>query len=406
MDSLADRLSRIAALRPVSTISRTATDVADACPDTLIQLLGGELRFTQFGSHVRVRRRFRSPQPEVISPRALRLICYNTSAVSPDLSGWLLLDTETTGLAGGTGTYAFLVGIAWWEQDSFVVEQLFMRNHGEEPSLLLDLESHFARDRVLVTFNGKSFDWPLLQTRFRISRIRIREPIAHIDLLHPARRLWRPQLGSVALTRLERQILKLDRGPDIPSESIPQIYFDFLRGAGPRAIAEVFHHNRMDLCGLGSLLVHLNTILSEPEECGCRGSELFGISRMLQKSGGEERLARRVYEKALESGLPADAERAARRELAFLAKRGCDFERANALWLELSNDSREGFRACEQLAIYYEHKARLPGKALAFSRQALAKLREAFHARRITLKEYQRRYAALQRRLTRLAAKL
>jgi uncharacterized protein len=104
----------------------------------------------------------------------------------------------TTGLAGGSGTYAFLVGIAWWDGGGLEIEQFFMREYSEERSLLFALRERMAERPVLVTFNGKSFDWPLLETRFSVPT-----PRAHLDFLHPARNLWRLRLGSVRLSELE-----------------------------------------------------------------------------------------------------------------------------------------------------------------------------------------------------------
>jgi len=125
---------------------------------------------------------------------------------------WLFLDTETTGLAGGSGTYAFLVGIAWWEGGGLEIEQFFMREYSEERSLLFALRERIAEHPVLVTFNGKTFDWPLLETRYRMSRkICVPTPRAHLDFLHPARNLWRLRLGSVRLSELERHVLGWDR---------------------------------------------------------------------------------------------------------------------------------------------------------------------------------------------------
>ena len=130
-----------------------------------------------------------------------------------DPQQWLFLDTETTGLAGGTGTYPFLVGLAWWEGGGLEVEQLFMREYSEERSLLAALAERLAERPVLVTFNGKSFDWPLLETRYRMTRTFARsQPRAHLDFLHPARNLWRLRLGSVRLSQLERHVLGWDRG--------------------------------------------------------------------------------------------------------------------------------------------------------------------------------------------------
>jgi uncharacterized protein YprB with RNaseH-like and TPR domain len=406
MNSIAHKLSRVAALRPRSPMPDLPDSGLAANSEKLIQLLGGEIQTNRLGSHIRVRRLIALPRTVNVDFRALRRITPHPVESLRDSGQWLFLDTETTGLAGGTGTYAFLVGLGWWEEDDFVVEQHFMREHGEERSLLLEVSEHFAKRRVLVTFNGKTFDWPLLQTRYQIARIgSITEPWAHLDLLHPARQLWRVHLRSVALAQLEQHILKLDRGQDIPSETIPQRYFDFLRGSQPDAVVEVFRHNQMDLFGLASLALHMIRILQDPEKSDCVAGELFGISRLLQKRG-EDRLARRIYQRALEGDLPKAAEKLAQRELALMAKREQDFELANALWEKLLDSSAEGLRAYEQLAMYYEHYALLPQRAAALTREALARLQDAFHMGRVASHIYLRWHASFQHRLTRLTAKI
>ncbi len=406
MDLIADRLSRVAALRPRSRMPGLPPDTgALSNSEKLIQLIAGESRVNRLGGHIRVQRLLAHPRAEEMDSRALRLIAPGSFDILRDPSQWLFLDTETTGLAGGTGTYAFLVGLGWWEEDGFRVEQYFMRDHSEEPSLLLEVLEHLSRRRILVTFNGKSFDWPLLQTRYRMTRVgAVQEPLAHLDLLHPARRLWRLQLKSVALVHLERHILQLDRGKDIPSETIPQRYFDFLRGGSSDAIAEIFLHNRMDLCGLASLALHIARILTDPEQSNCCAGELFGISRLLQRSG-DKNLAGRVYQRALQGGLPKAAEQAARRELALLAKRARNYELSNELWEKLLDDSAEGLRAYEQLAIYYEHHASLPQRAAVLSREAIVRMQDAFHAGRLPSHKYQHWHASFQHRLARLTAK-
>jgi len=280
-----------------------------------------------------------------------------------------------------------------------------MRNHGEEPSLLLGILERLEQRRVLITFNGKSFDWPLLQTRFQMTRVRaVPELSAHLDLLHPARQIWRLSLKSVALAQLERHVLQLDRGQDIPSETIPQRYFDFLRGGPPEAMAEVFRHNQLDLCGLAYLALRISDVLDDPESKDCGAGELFGISRMLQRRG-DNSSAERIYQRALTEGLPEAAQMIAQRELALLAKRGRNFELSNALWEKLLGDSTEGLKAYEQLAIYYEHHASLPQKAAALSREALVMLQEAFRAGRVPSQKYRQWHASFQHRLSRLTSK-
>jgi uncharacterized protein len=407
-DSFEGKLLRVSALRPIKPPGSGARPEGGSLSNAreLVRMLDGEVRENHLGSHVIVRRTFPKPQVDGIEIRGLDLIAPEGPASIRDPGQWLFLDTETTGLAGGTGTYAFLVGVGWWEAGRFVVEQYFMRDHGEEPSLLAGLLDRMRERRVLVTFNGKSFDWPLLQTRYRMTRAgTVAEPEAHLDLLHPARRLWRLSLGSVALTQLETHVLGFDRGGDIPSETIPQRYFDFIRGAPPEAISEVFHHNRMDLCGLAFLALRILRILADPENSGCCPTELFGISRLLGQRGRDES-AERMYRKAVEGGLPEAALRIAQRELALLARRRRDYGYSNAQWEKLLGDAVEGYRAYEQLAIYYERHEKSPQRAALLSREALVRLQEAYRAGRIPSHQYMRWHANFRHRLARLASKM
>jgi uncharacterized protein len=400
-----DKLSRISALRPASASAAEMRTQKPASREDLVRVLGAECLHTDLGQHLIVRKKFREPQPFEASQRALSLLADEKNDQFLEPARWLFLDTETTGLSGGTGTYAFLVGVAWWDADGFIVEQHFMRDYSEEPSLLLEISRRLADRPVMATFNGKSFDWPLLQTRFRMTRAaQIPRLQAHFDLLHPARRLWRGQLRSIAQAELEREILGIERPYDIPSATIPSRYFNFIRGGPPDPIVEVFDHNQMDLCGLAALAAKVVSIFSDPETCSHSASEFFGISRLLQKRG-EMLLAERTYELALEAGLPQDAERSAQRELALLAKRQGDFNRSNDLWENLLGASTDGLEAYEQLAMFYEHKAREPQRALSLTREALVKLVGAHHSGHISPVRYQWWYSRLHHRLDRLNKK-
>jgi len=408
MHSLDDRLSRISALRPPAGKQDACKSVTknSSSNEKIVQLLQGAVQQNDLGSHVLVRRFFDEPKIGDIDRRALDLLFPDHPETVCDPEKWLFLDTETTGLSGGTGTYAFLTGVGWWESGRFVVEQFFMRDHSEEPSMLNGLLERIRQHPVLVTYNGKSFDWPLLETRYRMTRAgEVPDLSAHLDLLHPARRLWRLRLQSVALTRLETHVLGFRRGTDIPSETIPQLYFHFLRGGSFQGIAEVLHHNRMDLCGLAFLAVRVMEILSDPENSGCCASELFGVSRLLQQRGDAER-AEHLYRMALEKGLPEPAERIAKKELALAAKRRRDFNYANALWENLLGDTAEGLKAYEQLAIYYEHHAKELRSAAKLSREALHRLQEAYGKGRILSSQYMRLHARLHHRINRLASKI
>jgi uncharacterized protein len=408
MNSLEDKLSKLAALRPRRSVAPLGErDRKFSNAEELLRLLDGEILQNRFGSCLRVQRRFLQPALPAMEYRVMQLLIPNAAEKICDTKQWLFLDTETTGLSGGTGTYAFLVGLAWWEGEEFVVEQYFMKDYSEERALLLELSERLAQRRMLVTFNGKSFDWPLLTTRFQMSRMSglVAELAGHLDLLHPARRLWRLDLRSVALKELERHVLKFDRGPDIPSETIPQRYFEFVRGGAASAIAEIFQHNQMDLYGLAFLAVHMNRILADPESCSCRSSELFGVSQLLQ-SRGESQLAERLYRRSLDEGLPEFAENIAHRELALMAKRSREYETSRVYWEKLLGDTVEGLKAYEQLAIHYEHHDAQPEKAAMLSREALVKIQEAFHSGRLSAHQYRKLYASFQHRLTRLMKKI
>jgi tetratricopeptide (TPR) repeat protein len=322
-----------------------------------------------------------------------------------DPERWLFLDTETTGLAGGSGTYAFLVGIAWWEGGGLEMEQLFTREYSEERALLFALRERMAEHPVLVTFNGKSFDWPLLETRYRMTRmISPPTPRAHLDFLHPARNLWRLRLGSVRLSELERHVLGRKREADLLSGLIPRIYFEFLRGGPPEHLLPVFHHNQMDLRGLAALAGRILSLLADAENEGQDGLELFGVSRICEKRGENTR-ARKLYEKSIASALPSETDRVARRLLARLAKREGDFNLACELWRGALGNSRSGYEAYEQLAIYYEHKARDPEQARHIVEQALEQLRRANHLDAIAPGAYREIKSRFDRRMTRLARK-
>jgi hypothetical protein len=261
-------------------------------------------------------------------------------------------------------------------------EQLFMRDFTEEYSLLHELAARIAERPVLFTFNGKSFDWPLLENRFTMTRsIAAPKLAAHLDLLHPARALWKLRLGSVRLVELERQVLDAPRlgwhrENDVASALIPQFYFDYLRGGPAEPLAGVVRHNQMDLRGLAALFCKINEMLSEPSGAALEieSLDLFGLSRFLQRRGEAER-AHYTCAQALEIGLPAEFRPKALQELALMAKRRGQHARAAEIWQEVAGDPCDGIHACEQLAIHYERHAKDLSRAAEFAELGLAKLR-------------------------------
>jgi len=213
--------------------------------------------------------------------------------------------------------------------------------------------------------------------------------------------LWRLRLGSVRLSELERHVLGWDRGADVLSGQIPQIYFDYLRGGPPERLVPVLNHNQMDLRGLAALSSRILSLLSDAENIGENGLELFGVSRICEKRGEHGR-ARKLYEKSIATFLPAETDRAARRSLARLAKREGDFDLACGLWKDALENSRHGYEAYEQLAIYYEHKARNPEQARQIVLRAIDELRRATQVGDIAPGAYREIKARFDHRMERL----
>lgn len=209
------------------------------------------------------------------------------------------------------------------------------------------------------------------------------------------------RLGSVRLSELERHVLGWDRGADLLSGLIPQIYFDYLRGGPPERLVPVLNHNQMDLRGLAALSTRILSLLSDAENLGQDGLELFGVSRICEKRREHTR-ARKLYEKSIASVLPSETDRAARRSLARLAKREGDFALACELWKDAVGNSRQGYEAYEQLAIYYERKARDPEQARQVVQQALDELRSAIQVGNIAPGPYREIKARFDRRMERL----
>jgi len=183
---------------------------------------------------------------------------------SVDLSRMIMLDTETTGLAGGTGTVPFLIGLAYFEEGALKVEQLFLRQLGQERPMLAHLAERLAQASCIVSYNGKAFDWPLLRTRSILNRVPLPEPVAHLDLLHCARRLLKPKLDSVRLCEVERELLGHYRSDeDVPGSLIPLLYLDYLRGGDVKPLLGVLEHNASDVIGLAAILPRMASHFSE-----------------------------------------------------------------------------------------------------------------------------------------------
>ncbi len=288
---------------------------------------------------------------------------------------WAFLDTETTGLAGGSGTCAFLVGIGRITRDGFRVRQFFMRDFAEEASQLHAVNEALAGAQVLVTYNGKTFDVPLLETRYRMSRGRSPfDSIPHLDLLYGARRLWRLRFESCRLTELESRILGHEREGDIPGELIPQVYFDYIRFGRSARLAPVFSHNAFDILSLACLTGIVPWAFREdgPAQHLKHAAELVAFARYLRQSGRLEE-ARALFRKAVKGNLRDDLAWRTLWDLAGLEKKLDSPREALALLEDLAavpNPHR--VEALIELAKHHEHKAKDHAKALALTVSALA----------------------------------
>jgi uncharacterized protein len=271
---------------------------------------------------------------------------------------WAFLDTETTGLAGGSGTCAFLIGVGSIDREGFRVRQFFMRDYDEEPSQLHALSQYLARFDVLVTYNGKSFDQPLLETRYTMQRAR--HPFAgmtHLDLLHGARRLFKLRLESCRLVNLENQILGVERHGDVPGELIPYYYFEYLRSQQAFRLIPIFHHNVLDIVSLACLTGVIPAAFQDPENMPARhGADLLGLARWLQMSGRLEE-AHRLMRRAIHLGLRDEHLFRALFDTGTLEKKLGLEHAALATFTDLSlSPNPYRARAWDELAKHYEHR--------------------------------------------------
>lgn len=273
---------------------------------------------------------------------------------------WTYLDTETTGLAGGAGTMAFLIGAAQVTPDGLKLKQWFIREHGEEASALESLAEYLSNYDTVVTYNGRSYDQPLLETRYTLSRQKTPfSKLEHLDLLYGARRLWKLRYESCRLVELEKQILGHERVGDVPGELIPQLYFEYLRTGRAGKLKAVIEHNALDILSLAFLAAIIPAVFDDPLACHLRhGAELSGLARWLVTQERFEEAAA-MYRRAVEAEMNDALLFRCLWELALLEKKRNKTTEALSIWSDLAQ-SRNPYRAeaLVELAKYYEHAER------------------------------------------------
>jgi uncharacterized protein YprB with RNaseH-like and TPR domain len=335
-------------------------------------------------------------QDDALAAIALRRVCF--------------LDTETTGLSGGAGTMAFVVGLGFFTDaaseaaDSFCMHQYFLRDPGDEPAMVEGLAELLSEFEALVSFNGRAFDVPIVENRFTLARIP--PPTAglpHLDLLQPARRLWHHSLPSCALSSLEREVLGVLREQaDVPSGIIPALYRDYLRTGDARDMQRVLYHNAVDILSLVTLAVKLCQAFANPwDKEKLRGAEFYSLGRWYAKERQPDE-TERAYRAALaQADLPPALRAKVLRDLGYFLKRAGRKDEAFACWQQLALESTDDVLAHVELAKYFEWDVEDFSLAAGWTRAALA-LVESWPTglrRDDALAELRRRLERLERRM-------
>jgi uncharacterized protein YprB with RNaseH-like and TPR domain len=374
------------------------------------RVVGGKLIDTGAGTLVVARReyplgychgRVRLDAAFAASGDTLRLVARPGEEPS-ETRGLLFVDVETTGLAGGTGTYAFLVGVGGVEGERFVVTQYFMRDLDEEPALLAALGPRLEGAAGLVTFNGAGFDLPLLETRFILARRPWPAGLAHVDLLRPSRRVWLGSLPDCRLATVEGHALGLAREDDVPGAMIPALYFQFLRTRQARPLARVFAHNRDDVLSLVALLGWFARALAAHDRGVLSPIELAGLGRLWEPLDTERSVA--CYRAALDGGLTGPSALWTCLRLAAWEKRRERWQAACELWEAASRVGVFDPRPWEELAKFHEHRRRDFALAREVVFDAIDLARSTGASARV-LDDFHWRLARLDRRLARTSGR-
>jgi uncharacterized protein YprB with RNaseH-like and TPR domain len=305
-------------------------------------------------------------------PSSLASLALDPTLAEIDPRKMLLLDTETTGLSGGTGTLPFLIGMAWFEDESLVVEQMLLRKPGEETPMLTRLAERLAWADCVVSYNGKAFDWPLLRTRAVMNRVRVPAPRAHLDLLHVARRVFGARIGGARLVTMEEEVLGMRRERDVDGAEIPTLFWEFVRGAEGSILAPVIEHNANDLIALAGLMAVLEERWSAPSPSHPPEDRL-SLARVAMRSGETER-AQQLALAVIDEEPPHRIAFEALRLSAELARKHRDAEGESALLARaLDHVAEHDPRKAEthlRLAICLEHRVKSPERALAHAEKA------------------------------------
>jgi hypothetical protein len=309
-----------------------------------------------------------------ITGEVLALLGRDRSFLDLDLTSAVFVDLETTGLSGGAGTVPFLIGAGYYHDDKFHVVQFFLEDLAAEPAMIRDFAAFLAGGgfRSVVSYNGKAFDLPLLETRFILHRQALPlSGLPHLDFLFPARTLWSHKQESCRLCQLARDILEVEREEDIPSAEIPWRYFEYLRTGNFPLIEPILYHNQEDILSLLGVVIAGAGLLADSDRADGPepdAMDLFGAAKVLEKTGDRTRSAH-LFRRALDGRLTRRVEVEAKKKLAAHFKRARDWEKAAALWEEIS--SAEPLTCLRELSMYHEHERKDLAEAIAAAERGL-----------------------------------
>ncbi|MBU1474762.1 MAG: ribonuclease H-like domain-containing protein [Acidobacteria bacterium] len=294
-----------------------------------------------------------------------------------DLSSAVFLDLETTGLSGGTGVIPFLTGLGYYRDDKFWVVQYFLGHLGAEEDMLRDMARFFTdmNFKSVVTYNGKAFDLPLLETRFVLNRLPF--PIGglpHLDFLFPARRLWGHKYENCRLFNLALELIGTDRAEDIPSAEIPWRYFQYIQTGNYDLIEPIIYHNVEDILSLlGVVVLGASVFLKDEDLCTPDGMDLFGAGKIMESFGDMEKSSR-FYQKALEYRTSEEVALSVRKRLSRHQKKSDRSGDAVLLWKEMVTTetvSLDVLYSYRELAMYFEHRDKNYEEARRYAEEGL-----------------------------------
>ena len=311
----------------------------------------------------------------------------------------LFIDTETTGLMGGTGTVAFLIGVGYFNKSKFTIEQHIMRDYDEEAAMLKNIKELLNNKDILISFNGKSFDLPLIKTRLILNRFNYNNNSLHLDLLHSARRIW-SFLDSCSLGSLESKILEFERKDDIPGSMIPGVYFDFIEKNDYKLLKPVIEHNLYDILSLVTLFTHLKEVhLNNIDDLSSH--ELYHLGRLKEQKKDYIACINHL-KKSVKRSKEKDIKYRALKKLSWQYKRINRYEKALEIWNLLIEKNKLGIFPYVEKAKYLEHNLKEYKSALIITEQGINLLNE----QRIITKKYNKKLSNLIHRKKRLLKKI